>query len=1714
MQPSSLLDTLCNLYGIAAEYEDIWGKRHPVSEQTRIRLLATMGVPAATPADMAASIDQFEQRQWHRWLAPVTVLTVPQADVVLTLPDREAGQSYRWQLQLETGETLSGQVVPAHLEKLAQQTLDGRLFGRYRMPLPQLPPLGYHRFHLANGERQAEADLIVAPAQCYLPEALAQGGRTWGLTLQLYALRSRRNWGIGDFTDLKRVIDFSARQGADLVGLNPLHALYPDMAAHASPYSPSSRLFLNVLYLDIEAIPDYAESQVIRDQIANPEFQARLRALRADDLVDYTAVAAVKMPVLGQLYAHFRQRHLSSNDARGQAFRRFQQAQGERLRRQALFDALHEHFHQQDAQLWGWPVWPQAYQKVDSAEVRAFAEAHPERIEFFEYLQWQAARQLRDACTRATQRQLGIGLYQDLAVGVHTGGADVWADPSLYALGASIGAPPDELALQGQNWGLPPFIPHRLYEAAYQPYIAMLRENMQFAGALRIDHVMGLMRLFWVPEGQTADQGTYVSYPFRDLMAILALESQRNQCLVIGEDLGTVPQEIRDLLGPMRVLSYRPLFFQKTPTGEYTPPTDYPRQALVAVSTHDLPTLKGFWQGVDLEQRSQLDLYPSAAMRARQVVERAEDRARLLLALEQEGLLPPGADVDPAKLPQMTPELARAVHAYLALTPALVMAVQVEDLLGVSDQANLPGTVDEHPNWRRKLPASLDAWQRDPEVLTVLQPVIELRQSHSVQQAHPVAEEMACPAVRIPSSTYRLQFNHAFTFADAEALVPYLHALGISHLYASPYLRARPGSMHGYDIVDHNALNPEIGTPREYDRLVARLHHYGMGQLLDIVPNHIGVGADNARWMDVLENGQASLYAGYFDIDWQPLRRPLQEKVMLPVLGDYYGNVLESGQIQLTFDCQQGIFSIHYFDHRFPVDPATYPMILEFQPGRLAERVGSSHAAVQELQNLIAAFGHLPDKNTTDAGQATARARDKEVDKRRLAELCEQSPDVRLLIEENVQAMNGRAGDPDSFDALHRLLEQQAYRLSFWRVAMDEINYRRFFDVNELAGLRMENPEVFDATHALVRELLASGKIDGLRIDHPDGLYDPLQYFNRLQELCVAPANGDLSTAEAIAQKPLYVVLEKILVGREQLPQNWPVHGTTGYDFCNLVNGVFVDPQAAARMDRIYANFIHTAIDFDELLYKSKKQIMNSILASELNVLADMLSRIAQDDRHTRDFARMSLRNALHEVVACFPVYRTYVAGRHVPAADRQYIDWAVERARKKDPSGDQNVFDFVHGVLTTDICEGKPHRFQDQVIFFAMKFQQYTGPVMAKGMEDTAFYNYNRLISLNDVGSDPRRFGVTSDDFHHFIQQRQQHWPYTMLATSTHDSKRSEDVRMRIDALSEMPDEWRIRSSRWQRLNRRKKHTVNEQQVPTRNDEYLLYQTLIGAWPLAAASQPQEELVERICRYMTKAVREAKRNSSWITPNQAYEDALSAFIRSILDREQSEAFLDDFLAFQAEIALLGMYNSLSQTLLKLTVPGVPDIYQGNDLWDFSLVDPDNRRPVDYALRRQLLAELQQHVDHGGLPAPHLAENLLDRMETGQIKQYVTWRCLNIRQQHELLFRDGDYLPVPAYGSKARHLLAFARVLDGQQALVAVPRLFHLLGAVPGRRPLGAAIWEDTWLDVTELGGGRTWRNVLTGECVTVQSHGGRLRLPAAALYQTFPYALLLPAPA
>ncbi len=876
----------------------------------------------------------------------------------------------------------------------------------------------------------------------------------------------------------------------------------------------------------------------------------------------------------------------------------------------------------------------------------------------------------------------------------------------------------------------------------------------------------------------------------------------------------------------------------------------------------------------------------------------------------------------------------------------------------------------------------------------------------------------------IEVATYRIQVHSGFTLDEAASIILYLSELGISHLYSSPILQATKGSTHGYDVLDHTRVNTELGGEAAFRRLSETLRKHDLGLLLDIVPNHMAIGGkDNAWWWDVLENGQASRYAPYFDVDWTPPESKLHHVVMVPILGDHYGRILDAGDIHV--ERHDGTFTVRYHEHSFPVSPRS----LEFILTRAASR-----SASEELDFFADALGHLPSSRATDWASLRRRHRDKRILTAFVTRHLQEAPDAAAAVDHTLEEINQ---DPQ---ALHALLERQNYRLAFWRAARQDLGYRRFFDINTLIGLRTEDEQVFADVHDRVFRWLKEGTVDGVRVDHPDGLLDPEQYLIRLRDRV---PNG-------------WIVVEKILMPEERMSASWPVCGTTGYDFMNQVMGLFIDRDGEEPLTRFYADFTGETRNFADILREKKLQVLREILGSDLNILTSMLLNICERHPRHRDYTRHDLHEALRELIADFPVYRTYVRPRagQVTDHDQCVLARTLEIAQARRPDFDSALFGFIQDILllkVTGDLEGD----------FVTRFQQVTGPVMAKGAEDTAFYCYHRFIALNEVGGDPGRFGNTVENFHAWCQHMQRHWPNTMLGTSTHDTKRSEDVRARLVTLSEMPTQWIDTVSRW--ADRHRRYWAGK--TPDHNFEYFLYQTLVGAWPLEQ---------ERTLAYCDKAMREAKSRTSWTDPDTEYEETIRAFVRGLYGDDE---FMTELGALVGTLEMYGHETSLAQTLIKLTAPGIPDLYQGTEIWNFSLVDPDNRRPVDYALRRRLLQDLT------GLSP----EEIWRRRQEGLPKLWVIRQTLRIRQARPHLFgAKGDYCPLYAQGEKCAHVLSFMR---GGEVITIAPRLFFQL----------KDDWGETVIDLPE---GR-WRHEFDGRILG----GGVCRLRDLCL--TLPVALL-----
>lgn len=925
----------------------------------------------------------------------------------------------------------------------------------------------------------------------------------------------------------------------------------------------------------------------------------------------------------------------------------------------------------------------------------------------------------------------------------------------------------------------------------------------------------------------------------------------------------------------------------------------------------------------------------------------------------------------------------------------------------------------------------------------------------------------------VPVSTYRLQLRKEFSFDHATRIVPLLHDLGITHCYCSPVLMSAPGSTHGYDVNDYHRIDAELGGQAGFEAFARELRSRKMGVVLDFVPNHMGIhGASNRWWQDVLECGPKSPHADFFDIDWSDANAPQQARVLVPVLEDQYGLVLEAGKLAIAFE--DGAFSVRYYDHRFPVSPATYAKLL----GAAAMRPECSAAARERLEVIAEAFRSLPEGRGEE--EPIGRRPRNEL-KAQLADACAADATVGAAIEGHLREVNGRPDSAGSHEALDDLLSSQHYRLAHWKTGAHEINYRRFFAIDTLIGLRIENPKVFHETHRLVENLMRQDVVTGLRIDHIDGLRNPIEYLERLQAL----ARGTGNTGG-----PFYVVVEKILERGETLDARWQTHGTTGYEFIQEIAGLFVAAENEEKFDRVYREFTGDETPYEDLVYANKRLVLDEMFANAVLQLSNQLATLVASDRRWRDLTRFELAIAVREIMAALRVYRIYRRmNANCRPEDRHAIELACEAAIRRNPRQDPQGFNFVRDVLVGAYPPPTADAdFRAALWRWVLTWQQYTGAIMAKAVEDTTFYVYNRFIALNEVGGDPAHFGAPVADFHRANHARRETAPHGLLATSTHDTKLGEDVRARLYALSELPHEWHDRVSRWRALNARHKTMVDGRDAPDANEEYRLYQTLLGCWP-AGTFEPDQAFRARMREHVRKATNEAKRNTHWTHPNEAWLNACDAFVDAILTEKTAAEFLADFTQLAQRLAHLGMINSLAQVVLKTTAPGVPDFYQGSELWNLSLVDPDNRQLVDWGPREKILGEIDAATWH----------ELLRTWRDGRVKLRLTRELLQFRRNHAPLFQEGTYEPLHATGRFADHVVAFRRTHGAMSLLVVVPRLASRLGTPP----LGL-VWEDTAVDLGDTSG---YHDVLTA--ASVKKSSGVRGAAVADLMAELPFAVL-----
>jgi (1->4)-alpha-D-glucan 1-alpha-D-glucosylmutase len=928
--------------------------------------------------------------------------------------------------------------------------------------------------------------------------------------------------------------------------------------------------------------------------------------------------------------------------------------------------------------------------------------------------------------------------------------------------------------------------------------------------------------------------------------------------------------------------------------------------------------------------------------------------------------------------------------------------------------------------------------------------------------------------MRIPLATYRIQFRGGFGFRKAQEILDYLILLGISDIYASPIFKSKKGSTHGYDVVDSNEINPELGPVQDFDTLHSELQKRGMGWIQDIVPNHMAIDYENQMLSDVLENGPNSEYFNFFDIEWDHPYESIKGRLLAPFLGKFYGDCLESGEIQLRYD--QNGFTVNYYELRFPLKVTSYGTILRHRLNSLKRKIGRDHPDFIKLLGILYSL-----KTIETEDEIAERCDQVRFIKRMLWEIYTTNDHMRNFLNENLEIFNGRSKDPD-FNLLDSLLSEQFFRLSFWKVTTEETNYRRFFNINGLISLRVEEDAVFARTHQLILKLVEDGIFSGLRVDHIDGLYDPTEYLNRLRR----------------KSDDLYLVVEKILDLHEDLPRIWPVQGTTGYDFINYLNGVFCKHANDREFKRLYQGFIQEKTLYKDLVYEKKKLIIDKDMSGDVDNLAHFLKRISGKDRYGNDITLNGLRRALVEVLACFPVYRTYMSEDVLEEDCWAYVEESIKKAKARRPDLLYEL-DFLHRFLCLEFGDHLSNEEKKNWIHWVMRFQQLSGPLMAKGFEDTTLYIYNRLLSLNEVGGNPAKFGISTKEFHKFAKRRKHDHPHSMNAGSTHDTKRGEDIRARINVLSEMPEEWDARIKIWNKLNREKKVSVNGSRAPDKNDEYFLYQTLIGSFPFYDSEMP--EYVDRVKAYVVKAIREAKVHTAWLKPDTAYEEAFISFVEKLLLEPVDEnPFLKSFIYFQKKVVHYGIFNSLSQTFVKIMSPGVPDFYQGSELWDLNLVDPDNRRPVDFEKRASMLQRIVQREDENVL---ELIDDLFTSVEDGGLKLFLIHQALKARKENAELFREGDYVPLEVEGTFNEYVLAFARTYEGRFAIAVAPRFFSTL-VKNGEKPLGKEVWQDTRLVIPD-NFPKSWTEVMAAGELTCEG-----TMEVGEILTKFPVALLV----
>lgn len=1429
-----------------------------------------------------------------------------QPAIELTLKEEEIDDTYYWIIEKEGGNIDEGKFIASTLRKIETKT-NNKDYIKLEFNIPINLELGYHNFKIfKNSQEFLNIKLIVVPDKCFIPEVIAKNQRIFGPKIRL----SDINFSNGN-NDVKNIIKTVSKFGADIIAIGSINQTIISKNEVYTPSFPSNRMFFDTLFLNTDEILKFIDDKELKVKFLSREFQTKYEELEKSEEINYKGISDIKKKKYKLLYESFQDHDIKTNTYKAQLFYSYIKENGEKLHQLALFNALKDFLSNEDEKYNCWKEWPEAYQDPKSKIVAQFEKNNNELIDFHKFLLWMADMQVGEAGQISFENKLGIGICTEFSFCLDSNASEIWSYREYFSQDAIIKIKSEDKA---EAIICPTLIPQKLIQTGYSYFVDLISPNMLHAGALKLLNFDYVLDSLWEINIEETKNTFRARYPIEELLGIIALESQRNKCMIIAE-FSELTDENKQLLNKYGIFEEEKINFE------------------------------------EITEESQLEQY-------------------------------------------------------------------------------------------------YEKFKSQKEEIT----------SKSI--------------TKTPDATYRLQFNKDFTFNKAKEIIPYLKKLGISHIYASPLLSPRKGSQHGYDIINYDEINQEAGSFEEFEAFVDTLHSYGLGLILDIVPNHMGIGKENKWWMDVLENGQASKYSHYFDIDWAPIKKELTGKLLLPVLGDHYGNILINGQINFSLDVSKGKLFANYYEHEFPLNPSSYPTILEHRIDVLKARLGSVHKDFQEYLSIITVFRNLPKHTITDYEKIEERNREKQIASERLSILCSNNYIIKGFVEENLIDFKCSPDNEISIEKVHNLLEEQVYRLAYWRVSADEINYRRFFDINDLAAICVEHPDVFTSTHSFILNLIENKKIDGLRIDHPDGLLEPAKYYKKLQIEISKRIGTDFNPNDknllASEKLPFYIIAEKVLAASELIPPNWAIHGTVGYDFLNSVNELFIKSENKKIFTDFYYKFIQNKIDIDEMSIECKKLIMNTSLAAELNVLSNYLNQISETYLFSRDYTLNSLRNALLELIACFPVYRTYISEEEDAVISEDQIKWAINLAKKRSLITDRLIFDFIEEVLLLKLEDDVNSQRYQSILNFTLKFQQYTGPLMAKGIEDTFFYRYSRMISLNEVGGSPNKFGISIDEFHQQNLKRMEIMPHSMLSSSTHDTKRSEDLRSRINAISEFPEEWENLVKKLHTINKSSSRKLSNSSVIDRNDEYLIYQSLVGIWEMDEFKNDNcKKLMKRLKNYVLKSVKESKVHTSWLNVNSEYEQAISNFIKKIFNHPFGHPFWKLFLPFQNLVSNIGYLHSISQCVLKLTSPGVPDIYQGSEIFKSNFVDPDNRRPVDYKKIYECVEAIQPLINFNPeTDNLELFKQILLPLGSNSIKLFYITTILNFRNKNPDLFKQGKYIPLSIVGKNANHFVAFARLLDQEALIVIIPRLVRNLISKENPLQINNEMIDDTAIEL------------------------------------------------